>query len=170
MRCLTDRLMKGHWTRSMLLSHLRFCGIIPSLCLSPRLRLQSGWDIRGHSCRAFRMPLMDYTRYYLLRCGGNADVVECWIKPSPVAFELESALLRLSLHLFLNIITLPTFVHFSVLSSSQSKSKAIQSHVVYIFICLIRIVLVKWDERPIHMYKCAEIHGQCMRSRSIEQR
>jgi hypothetical protein len=23
------------------------------------------------------------------------------------------------------------------------------------------IVLVKLDERPIHMYKCAEIHGQC---------
>jgi hypothetical protein len=23
------------------------------------------------------------------------------------------------------------------------------------------IVLVKLDERPIHMYKCAEMHGQC---------
>ena len=35
------------------------------------------------------------------RCGGNADVVGYWIKPSPVALELKSALLRLSLHLVL---------------------------------------------------------------------
>ena len=36
--CLTDQWIKGHWTHSTLLLHLRFQRVIPSLCLSPKAK------------------------------------------------------------------------------------------------------------------------------------